>query len=53
MKTCVVLGILCLLSVRIGAVPPKKRILQAETVYNIMKYDAKADGTTDDAMVHT
>lgn len=52
MKTCVGLAIVCLLLVRIEAHPPKKRILQGETVYDIMKYSAKADGTTDDAMVN-
>ncbi|XP_057790420.1 exopolygalacturonase clone GBGE184-like [Salvia miltiorrhiza] len=52
-KACSVLGIACLfmtnIVVRIEA-SPKGRILQGETVYDITKYGAKGDGTTDDAM---
>lgn len=52
MKACLVLGIACLvMNNAITGAMGERRILQAETVYDITKYGAKGDGTSDDAMV--
>ncbi|KAH6754874.1 hypothetical protein C2S53_019835 [Perilla frutescens var. hirtella] len=48
-KACLVLGIASLFMTNVDAAK-ERRSLQAETVYDITKYGAKGDGTTDDAM---
>ncbi|KAL1544962.1 galacturonan 1,4-alpha-galacturonidase [Salvia divinorum] len=49
-KTCIFCLLISNAVVNIGAAPPKGRILQGETVFDITKYGAKGDDTTDDAM---
>ncbi|KAG6436717.1 hypothetical protein SASPL_101619 [Salvia splendens] len=45
------LSISCLIIINtIAAADEQRRLLQAETVFDITKYGAKGDGTTDDAM---
>ncbi|XP_047975557.1 exopolygalacturonase clone GBGE184-like [Salvia hispanica] len=45
------LSISCLIIINaIAAAGEQRRLLQAETVFDITKYGAKGDGTTDDAM---
>ena len=47
------LSISCLIIINaIAAAGEQRRLLQAETVFDITKYGAKGDGTTDDAMVN-
>ncbi|XP_057790421.1 exopolygalacturonase clone GBGE184-like [Salvia miltiorrhiza] len=51
MMGSLVLGISCLIIINaIAAAGEQRRLLQTETVYDITKYGAKGDGSTDDAM---